>query len=226
MRSIILLSIFIALAARLGAQSPSTTLPVSVGIETETAKLYDNEALLRNSDIPDRSRPYFALRSNALLDAALLPNLSFEGGRGQWSAVATWAFAWWGGSAKTWRMYGGEVEGRYWFGKTTMEKTLTGHHAGVFVGLFTYDIKLGDVGRQCPDVAASWGVSYGYSLPLSRRINLDFNLGIGFIHSHYERYRYQCGKYVCDGNRKLHYFGPVKAEISVVWLLGNDNYNR
>lgn len=178
------------------------------------------------TDIPDRSRPYFALRSNALLDVALVPNLSFEGGRGQWSAVATWAFAWWGGSAKTWRMYGGEVEGRYWFGKATMEKTLTGHHAGVFVGLFTYDIKLGSVGRQCPDVAASWGVSYGYSVPLSRRINLDFNIGVGFIHSHYERYRYQCGKYVCDGNRKLHYFGPVKAEVSVVWLLGNDNYNR
>ncbi|MCM1077814.1 MAG: DUF3575 domain-containing protein [Bacteroides sp.] len=177
-------------------------------------------------DLPDRTRPYFALRNNGLLDVALLPNLTFEGGRGQWSAAATWAYAWWSGGRKCWRIYGGELEGRYWFGKAALEKTLTGHHAGVFVGLFTYDIKLGSVGRQCPNVAASWGLSYGYSFPIARRWNIDLNIGVGFIHSHYERYRYMCGQYVCDGKRKQHYFGPVKAEVSFVWLLGEDNYNR
>lgn len=169
--------------------------------------------------------PYsFALRSNGLLDVALIPNVTLEIAHGQFSGSVTWATAWWGGKGKCWRLYGGEGEWRYWFGKAFSREALTGHHAGVFVGLFTYDFKLGRVGRQCPDVAADWGVSYGYSFPVSSRLNLDFNIGVGFIHSHYKRYRYECGQHVCDGNRKLHYFGPVKAEVSLVWLLGDRKY--
>lgn len=163
---------------------------------------------------------HFALRSNGLLDLALIPNVTFEFGRGRYSGSATWAAAWWGGGNKCWRIYGGEAEWRCYFGEVSRSRVLSGHHAGVFVGLFTYDMKLGEVGRQCPDVAASWGLSYGYSFPMASRLNLDLNIGIGFIHSHYKRYRYMCGQHICDGDRKLHYFGPVKAEISIVWLLG------
>ena len=166
------------------------------------------------------SRFHFALRSNGLLDIALIPNVTFEFGRGRYSGSATWAAAWWGGRNKCWRMYGGEAEWRCYFGKASGCQAFAGHHAGVFVGLFTYDIKLGEVGRQCPDVAASWGVSYGYSFPIARQLNLDLNIGLGFIHSHYTRYRYMCDQHICDGNRKLHYFGPVKAEVSIVWILG------
>lgn len=166
------------------------------------------------------SRFHFALRSNGLHDIALIPNVTFEFGRGRYSGSATWAAAWWGGRNKCWRMYGGEAEWRCYFGKASGCQAFAGHHAGVFVGLFTYDIKLGEVGRQCPDVAASWGVSYGYSFPIARQLNLDLNIGLGFIHSHYTRYRYMCDQHICDGNRKLHYFGPVKAEVSIVWILG------
>lgn len=166
------------------------------------------------------SRFHFALRSNGLRDIALIPNVTFEFGRGRYSGSATWAAAWWGGRNKCWRMYGGEAEWRCYFGKASGYQAFAGHHAGVFVGLFTYDIKLGEVGRQCPDVAASWGVSYGYSFPIARQLNLDLNIGLGFIHSHYTRYRYMCDQHICDGNRKLHYFGPVKAEVSIVWILG------
>ena len=52
---------------------------------------------------------HFALRSNGLLDLALIPNVTFEFGRGRYSGSATWAAAWWGGGNKCWRIYGGEA---------------------------------------------------------------------------------------------------------------------
>ena len=39
-----------------------------------------------------------------------------------------------------------KLNGVCYFGKVSRSRVLSGHHAGVFVGLFTYDIKLGEVG--------------------------------------------------------------------------------
>ncbi len=69
------------------------------------------------------------------------------------------------------------------------------------------------------------GVEYGYSLPIARRLNLDFTLGIGYMGGEYLKYVPQDGKYLWQSTHKLHWFGPTKAEISLVWLIGCGNYN-
>lgn len=70
------------------------------------------------------------------------------------------------------------------------------------------------------------GVEYGYSLPVSKHLNIDFTLGIGYLGGKLLEYVPEDGCYVWQKTEKLHWIGPTKAEISLVWLIGCDNYNR
>ena len=63
---------------------------------------------------------YWALKTNALYDVALVPNVGVEIYLGkQWSVVGNWMYAWWSNRGKNnfWRIYGGDVETRRWLGR-------------------------------------------------------------------------------------------------------------
>ena len=70
------------------------------------------------------------------------------------------------------------------------------------------------------------GIEYGYSLPIARRLNLDFTLGLGYLEGKLIEYVPEDNHYVWQKTKKLHWFGPTKAEISLVWLIGCGNENN
>lgn len=72
----------------------------------------------------------------------------------------------------------------------------------------------------------SVGLEYGYSLPIARRLNLDFGIGVGYWGGKYHKYAPIDGHYVWKETRRRHWFGLTEAEISLVWLLGRGNYNE
>ncbi|MDE6270392.1 MAG: DUF3575 domain-containing protein, partial [Muribaculaceae bacterium] len=179
---------------------------------------------------------YMALKTNMLYDALLLPNVGaeFYVGRG-WSVTADWMYGWWDVDRTHyyWRAYGGWAGVRRWFGRRAAEKPLTGHHVGVFAGAVTYDFELGGQGimgglphgtlwDRCNFTA---GVEYGYSLPVARRLNIDFSIAFGYIGGKYLKYVPRDNFYVWQSTHRLNWFGPVKAEVSLVWLIGCGNYN-
>ena len=183
-------------------------------------------------------RPFYMdLRTNMLYDVAAVPNIGVEfylGGN--ISVGANWQYAWWKTDRKHryWRTYGGDVNVRWWFGSAAHGKPLTGHHLGVYGQVLTYDFEWG--GKGClggkPGGTLwdkmNWGVGleYGYSLPVAKRFNIDFTLGVGYLTGEYQEYRPVDGCYVWQATKQRHWFGPTKAEISLVWLIGCDNYNR
>lgn len=69
-------------------------------------------------------------------------------------------------------------------------------------------------------------IEYGYSLPIGRRFNLDFGIGLGYIGGEYKVYEPIDVHYVWQRTQKRHWIGPTKAEISLVWLIGRGNYNQ
>lgn len=73
----------------------------------------------------------------------------------------------------------------------------------------------------------NWGVGleYGYSLPVTRRLNIDFGLCVGYLSGEYQEYLPEDGCYVWQATKKRRWFGPTKANISLVWLIGCNNYN-
>lgn len=179
---------------------------------------------------------YMALKTNLLLDALAIPEGGIEFYLGKnFSIVGNWEYGWWDKDSahRYWRMYGGDLALRWWFGRAAHAKPLTGHHIGVYGGVVTYDFEFGGKGYmggrpghplwdRCNHY---FGVEYGYSLPVARRLNLDFTLGLGYLGGKYLEYVPMDKCYVWQKTKYRHWYGPTKLEVSLVWLLGHGNVN-
>ena len=179
---------------------------------------------------------YWALKTNMLYDALAIPNVGAEFYLGnKWSVAANATYAWWkSGVNRRWRVYGADMAVRRWFGSKAEEKPLTGHHVGVYAQALTYDFCLDEKGYMGGEPGSNlWdklnyaiGLEYGYSLPIARRLNLDFVLGLGYWGGTYHEYQVIDDCKVWQATKNRHWFGPTKAEVSLVWLLGRSNYNK
>ena len=196
-----------------------------------TATLYNKEDETipqDNTNEETEKRPfYMAVKTNMLYDAALVPNvgLEFYLGKG-WSIGGNWMYAWWRKDSKHryWRIYGGELDIRKYFGRKAAEKPLQGHHLGVYAQGLTFDFETGGKG-YLSNFSYGFGLEYGYSLPVAKRLNIDFGIGIGYDGGKYKVYNPEDGHYVYKETKQRHWFGPAKAEISLIWLLGRGNEN-
>lgn len=179
---------------------------------------------------------FMALKTNLLYDALLVPNIGVELYLGKnWSVDANWMYAWWKNDVnRRWRVYGGDLGVRYWFGSQVEAKPLTGHHVGVYAQMLTYDFCLKEKGYMggkpggniWDKLHYAFGVEYGYSLPIARRLNLDFSLGLGYMGGTYHEYQVMDDCKVWQATKNRRWWGPTKAEVSLVWLLGKTNYNK
>ena len=186
---------------------------------------------------PSQSKPFYMdFRTNLLYDALLVPNIGVEFYLGRnWSVVADWMYGWWKSDRVHWywRTYGGDLTLRKWFGKAAKRKPLTGHHIGVNSQIFTYDFEIGGTGYLGGDPGGTlWdkmnysaALEYGYSVPIGRRLNLDFSIDLGYSEGIYHEYDPIDNCYVWQSTRQRHWIGPTKAEVSLVWLIGRGNYN-
>lgn len=180
---------------------------------------------------------YMALKTNMLYDLLAMPNIGAEFYLGRnFSAVANWMYAWWHTDRRHryWRVYGGDIALRWWFGNAARSKPLTGHHIGAYAGVVTYDFEWGGRGYmggipggtlwdRCNHM---FGAEYGYSLPIARRFNIDFSLGLGYLGGEYREYTPIDDCYVWQITKRRRFFGPTKAEISFMWLIGHENWNE
>ena len=224
---------------------PEKDMDATVPEESATPAAEESEAVAPDEKttaaVPEQERyeplHKLALKTNMLYDVLAVPNIGVEFYLGKnWSISGNWMYGWWNSDNKHryWRIYGGEIAVRKWLGKKASEKPLTGHHLGVYGQLFTYDFEWNGTGYMggepgktlwnSPNYAA--GVEYGYSLPIGRRLNIDFTVGVGYWGGTYYTYTPLDGHYVWESTKKRHWFGPTKAEISLVWLLGRGNSNN
>ena len=72
----------------------------------------------------------------------------------------------------------------------------------------------------------SAGVEYGYSLPVAYRLNIDFSIAVGYWGGTHDEYKPVDNCYVWQSTKEQHWFGPTKAEVSLVWLIGRGNFNE
>lgn len=164
----------------------------------------------------------FAIRSNLLYDIALVPNIGIEFHLGKGVSLGfDYNHAWWSLPQKDyfWRLYGGGITLRKYFGKASSQRALSGHHLGLHAQAFVYDFELGGRG-QLSDLTYVGGLEYGYSLPVSRSLNIDFSVGFGYAGGEYKVYEPEDDCYVWKETRQRHYYGPTKGEISLVWIIG------
>lgn len=204
------------------AQCRNAEGPVS-GRQTMLCPRHDE--VVADSGYRDK-RPLFALKTNLLSDAALMPDIEVEVPIGRrWSVNGEYMFPWWlfeGGKYSLQILMGG-LEGRYWLGSRANRESrdvLTGHFLGLYAGGGKYDLQWKENGYQGEFFIAA-GISYGYARKIARNLRLEFNIGIGMLRTDYRHYhaRDNYQTLLWQENGKYTWFGPTKAKISLVWLL-------
>ena len=173
---------------------------------------------------------WMAVKTNMLYDVAMTPNLGVEFYLGSgFSLSANYQHAWWKNDNRAfyWRIYGADVVARWYFGRKAKLKPFSGHHVGIYGQALTYDFLLNGkgymAGKEGGDIfdraLFSVGAEYGYSLPLARSWNIDFSLGAGYMWGKYYEYLPLDGCYVWQATKMRRWFGPTKAEVSLVWVI-------
>ena len=225
------------------APQPSPAVPVvehSSASDTAASLLPDPQpverAVASETDEPTAlpvqsvSGPRFFMTTNLLYDAALTPNIGIGvcfGGR--FTIFADWMHAWWSNREKRryWRIYGGDIEARVQLGHGRSDNPLSGHRVGVYASLVTYDFQFGRTrtGVMADKYNYAAGLSYGYSLPVGRRLNLDFSIGVGYAWGRYMKQHLEDDHDVWQSTHSKRWFGPTRAEIGLTWLIGKGNVN-
>ena len=157
---------------------------------------------------------HLSLRANLLRWATLTPDLGVE-----WRICPSWGIAvngsWtsWSWSDKDRRYALWEVapEVRYYMG----EKKAWYLGALFKAGQFNY--KLSETGKQ-GDLMGG-GITAGYQLRLNKALDLDFNLGLGYLNADFEKYEVIDGVRVRRGNETKDWCGPINAGVTLVWKL-------
>ena len=209
---------------------PRPLIPALSSVKAPAIEPPMDEPLSMPQAVQDIRKPfYMAVKTNMLYDLALVPNIGLEFYLGKNISVAgNWMYSWWKSEriAWYWRTYGGDLAVRYWFGPDAEKKPLSGHHVGVYGQIITYDFEIGGRGYLGDRWSYAGGIEYGYSLPVARRLNIDFNLGVGYLGGEFKEYLPIDGHYVWQATKKRNYIGPTKLEVSLVWLLGYGNHNE
>lgn len=185
------------------------------------------------TEVSRKKKTILALKTNLLYDALSLVNYSIEVPIGErFSALWYHQFPWW-----TWGQADNQYcirflsiggEGRWWFkpmprpqmGKSVQRDKLMGHFVGVYAESGKWDFEWG---RDICHQGEHWsvGLSYGYSMPLGRRLNMEFSLSLGYASIAYRGYtpseNYEILWRDPAKQGRWHYFGPTKVQVSLVY---------
>ena len=158
---------------------------------------------------------HLSLRANLLRWATLTPDLGLE-----WRICPSWGIAvngswtsWsWNDKDRRYALWEVAPEVRYYMG----EKKAWYLGAMFKAGQFNY--KLSETGKQ-GDLMGG-GITAGYQLRLNKALDLDFNLGLGYLNADYEKYEVIDGVRVRRGNETKDWWGPLNAGVTLVWKIG------
>ena len=183
--------------------------------KAETEKAAQQNALAGTlSDIKITNDYHLFLRANLLRWATLTPDLGLEWRICPSCGIAvngSWTSWTWSDKDRRYALWEVAPEIRYYMG----EKKAWYLGAMFKAGQFNY--KLSETGKQ-GDLMGG-GITAGYQLRLNKALDLDFNLGLGYLNADYEKYEVIDGVRVRRGNETKDWCGPINAGVTLVWKL-------
>lgn len=174
------------------------------------------------------------IKTNLVNDALLSPNLGLEIGLApKWTLQFTGEYNNWSiksrdshsGTPHQWKHWFATIEPRFWFCK---------RFAGHFISINAIggEYNFGHIGLNAKflnndfrDLNTSryegWGVgagfNYGYAWPVAKHWNIEAEIGIGWIWTNYDKYKYDNGGKKVDSGYH-NYVGPTKLAVNVEYL--------
>lgn len=185
--------------------------------------------------ITNDARAQVGVKTNLLYDATTTPNLGVEVGTSQKTSAQLFY------GLNPWKFDSeqhGERQAKHWVLMPEYRYWLCTKFNGHFVGVHAMagqfnasnvDLPVPgkffggeDLGTEVRDHSfegtfVGAGLTYGYQWILNRHLNLEAEVGVGYNHVWYDKYKCgQCGAKVGDGT--TNYAGVTKAGISLVYL--------
>ena len=182
--------------------------------------------------VMEDTKTILALKTNLLYDAVSWLNFSVEVPiKDRYSVLYYHQFPWWtwgqGNNEYCVRFLSIGAEARWWFKPMPRERTekrikrdrLMGHFFGVYVESGKWDFeRKRDICYQGEHWSA--GLSYGYAMPIGKRLNLELSASVGYAsipHRGYEpKPDYSELYHLPEKDGRWHYIGPTKLQVSLV----------
>ena len=171
-----------------------------------------------------RKSTMFALKTNLLYDAVTALNAEVEVPIGKrFSVMVEDVFPWWkagpNGNKYCLQMWTMSVEPRWWFYRKGMNDRLQGHFVAPYVMSGKYDLQW-DTSICYRGYGWSAGLTYGYSMPLCKWLNMEFSMSIGYLNASYQHYQpspdYEHLYKDPVNAGRMTYVGPTKVKVSLV----------
>lgn len=161
-----------------------------------------------------------AVSTDVLMDALLTPSVGGELVVGERTSIGLSLFGNHNPWGKTMKIMGLQPEWRYYFSGRPMHR----HFVGIGGLGAQYDITW--KGKVYDGSAAGIGLTFGYVLPLSKRLNVDFHAGLGVIYYRQKEY-FEADHYDIDfaygstaqANASGYVLLPTRIGVSVSYIL-------
>ena len=168
-----------------------------------------------------------AVKTNLIYDATATVNVGMELGLApRWTFDLSGNLNTWSKNDYTkWKHWMVQPEARYWFCDRFSRHFIGAH---LLTGAFNFgniDNNISLLGTdfsvlsdyRYQGYAYGGGLAYGFAFVLSKHLNLELEVGAGYVYLDYEKFECaDCGRKVGEGNH--HYVGPTKAAINLVYL--------
>ena len=157
---------------------------------------------------------HLSLRANLLRWATLTPDLGLEWRICPSFGIAvngSWTSWTWSDKDRRYALWEVAPEVRYYMGERKA------WYLGAMFKAGQFNYKLSETGKQ-GDLMGG-GITTGYQLQLSKALDLDFNLGLGYLNVDFEKYEVIDGVRVRRGNETKDWYGPINAGVTLVWKL-------
>ena len=169
----------------------------------------------------------FAVKTNLIYDATATVNVGMEVGLApRWTFDLSGNLNTWSKNEYTkWKHWMVQPEARYWFCDRFSRHFIGAH---LITGAFNFgniDNNISFLGTdfsvlsdyRYQGYAYGGGLAYGFAFVLSKHLNLELEVGAGYVYLDYEKFEcVDCGRKVGEGNH--HFVGPTKAAINLVYL--------
>lgn len=129
----------------------------------------------------DSHAQMLAVKTNALMDALMIPNVGIEIATGNRTSICANGYASWEIYGMKANAYGVTPEFKYWFSGNTFSKLFMG--LGATVAHYDSTMK----GTNYNGSAYGAGLNVGYDYWLSRHFSVEFHGGVGMYYYHHAR---------------------------------------
>lgn len=201
---------------------PDTMPELNVGLQT--LPVPGPSMLMPVDTVLRKKTTILALKTNLLYDAVTALNAEVEVPIGKrFSVMVEDVFPWWSwgpnGHKYCLQMWTMSVEPRWWFYRKGMNDRLQGHFVAPYVMSGKYDFQW-DTSICYRGYGWSAGLTYGYSMPLCKWLNMEFSMSIGYLNASYQHYQpspdYEHLYKDPAKAGRMSYFGPTKLKVSLV----------